>query len=196
MTLALPARLRRVDVLVVLVAILAVVIRHDQEVAPEIQRTWGALLEMRWSRPTVAIVVVVIRVASDLIAALVFTTIALGLAALRRPRRPGRGRWPGRGWAAIVVGALVILNQVIEMVVGATAKLFSTPQGQFKPHFLGDFVRNCQSFPPHAILGAWTLLALAGRWHTPEAGFGQIGRLLGWCWLASLGFEVARSALW
>ena len=189
----LSARLRRVDVLVALVAVLAVMLRNDHEVAAGITRTWSPLLENRWSRPTITVVVAIIRLESDLMAALVVVTTGLGLAALRKPLLPGRERWPGRGMAAIVVGALAVLKGVMEKVVATMTKSVTPTSGRFDAHFFSDLLRNCQNMPPQAIMGAWLLLALAGRWRSTEDGFGRVGRWVGWCWLASILFDLWRS---
>ena len=195
----LSARLRQVKVLVLLVAVLAVLavaLRNSHEVPAGITRAWGPLLETFWARPTINAVVVIIRLESDLMAALVVVTIGLGLAAIRKPMLPGRGRWPGRGMAAIVVGAFAVLQGVVGKVVSTVTKPVTPTSGRFDAHFFSDLLRNCQNMPPQAILGAWALLALAGRWRSTEGGFGRVGRWVGWCWLASILFDLWRSTLW
>ena len=190
------ARIRRVDFLVALVAVLAVTLRNDHEIAAEYTQNWGTFLESRWSRSTIAVVAVILRVESDLMAALVVVTIGLGLVAIRKPWRPGRGRWPGRGMAAILVGALAILPGVISVGLEVMTSPVSPTTSRFDARFLSNLFRNCQATPAHAILGAWLLLALAGRWRSSEGGFGRLGRWVGWCWLASIVFNLWRSTLW
>ena len=50
-------------------------------------------------------------------------------------------------------------------------------------------------YPPGMILGAWTLLALAGAWQTPGRGIDWLGRLVGWGWLVSSWGSVLVQAL-
>ena len=191
----LSARLRRVDVLVVVVAVLAVVLRNDHEVAEVYEPGWGSFLVPRLPRSTISIVGTILRVHSDLMAGLIAMTVGLGLAALRRPWLPGRGRWPGRGMAAIAVGSLGVVKGSIDVALKTIQKPPATTSSRFDPHFLSDLLQSCHFTPANAIVGAWTLLVLAGRWRSSEAGFGRLGRVLGWCWLASILFDLCRAAL-
>ena len=79
--------------------------------------------------------------------------------------------------------------------VEAVADSASAYRGLFEPLFLSNTLRNCERAPKGSILGAWSLLILAGRWKSEASGLERLGRLLGWCWLSSFAFDVFQSAL-
>ncbi len=188
--------IRRVDVLMLLVAAAAVVMRNDREVSEVFSRDWVETVARRWPPPFRSVVGPTLRLGSDLMAALIVMTVGLGLTALRRPFVPAGQRWPGRGRAAIAVAGVAVGYGMIRVVLGAMADLTSGSLGISYPHFFSDSLSNCQGAPKGSILGAWSLLALAGRWESEADGLERLGRLLGWCWLASIAFDLFQSAVW
>ncbi len=187
---------RRVADLVLLVAVVAVVLRNDREIAEVYNPTWGEAVARRWPAAIRPWIAPTLRASSDLMAALVVLTLALGVAALRRPFIPPGRRWPGRGMAAIAVAGLAIVINLIGVALEAGVAPTSLYSGLYSPHFLSNSLANCQGGPKDAILGAWSVLALAGRWRSAEVGLGRLGRLLGWCWLASIAFDLFQAMLW
>ncbi len=194
--MSLTRTLRRVDVLILLVAMAAIVMRNDREVSEVFTRDWAEAVARRWPLPYRSIVAPILRLKSDLMAALTVMTVGLGLAILRRPRVPAGKKWPGRGASAIAVGGLAVVYGIIPIALEAIADPTSRYFGLSNPHFLSDSLRSCQGGPGNSILGAWSLLALAGRWRSKEEGLGRLGCLLGWCWLASIAFDLSQSTIY
>lgn len=123
------------------------------------------------------------RAASALGAGLVVLTLGLGLATIRGPFVPPGHRWPGRGRAAIVAATLGIAYGAAWVASEALADPGSTSIGWANPHLLADSLRNCAGRAQGPVLGAWALLAIAGRWRSREDWPGRLGRLVGWGWL-------------
>ncbi len=185
-----------IGALMLLVAAVAVAMRNHREVSEVYSDDWVEGIVRGWPPSAWALLGTTFRIGSDFRAGLVVMTVGLGLATLRRPFvKPGR-RWPGRGRAAIVSACLGVGNGVIHAASEAIADPTSTYYGLANLHFLSNTLSHCASIPPGAVLGAWSLLALAGRWGSNADGLERPGRVLGWCWLGSFAFELIRSALW
>jgi hypothetical protein len=188
--------IRRVDVLILLVTVAAVVVRNDREVSEVYNRDWVGAVASRWPPPARSVVGPTLRFGSDLMTALIVTTAGLGLAALRRPFVPSGSRWPERGMAAIAASGLAVGYCTIRVAVDVMADSASGYARLSDPHFLSNSLYFCEGFPRGSILGAWSLLALAGHWEVEADGLERLGRLLGWSWLASMALDLFRSALW
>lgn len=190
--------IRRVEILILILLIAAatVVMRNDREASEVFSRDWVEAVASRWPPPSRSVIGPTLRLGSDLVAALVVLTVGLGLAALRGPFVPAGKRWPGRGRAAIAAAGLAVGYGMIRVASSALTDLMSGYLVLSRPHFLHDSLRFCEAFPKGSIFGAWSLLALAGRWQSEADGLERLGRLLGWCWLASIAFDLFRAAVW
>ena len=141
----------------------------------------------RWAAPLLS------RLVSDAGAGLVVLTVGLGLLLGRGPfLAPGR-RWPGRGRAAIAAAGLGVACGAAGVASEAIADPNSTYVGWANPRFFSTSLQTCAGNPPAMVLGAWAVLALAGRWRGREDPTGHLGRLVGWAWLALLAFELVRA---
>lgn len=188
---------RRVEVLMLLVAAAAVVMRNDREASEVFDRGWVEGVASHWPPSARSVVGPALRLGSDLIAGLVVMTVGLGLIALRGPFVPAGRRWPGRGRAAIAAAGLAVGYGLIRLASAAMPDLISGSLGLSNPRFLHDSLREyCEMAPKGAILGAWSVLALAGRWESEADGLERLGRLLGWSWLASIALDFFRAAVW
>jgi hypothetical protein len=187
---------RRVDILILLVAASAVALRNDREVSEQFNQSWVDAVASRWPPAVRSIVGPGLRLDSGLLAFLTVVTVGLGLAALRKPFVPAGRRWPGRGRAAIAAASLAVGIGLINVAIDAIADPTSTWSGLANPRFFSYALRRCEGAPKDWVLGAWSLLALAGRWRSEADGFEQLGRWLGWCWLASLALDLLRWTVW
>ncbi len=190
--------LRSLALIALLAAASAVVVLNDREASGIYQRDYGdAWRPRRWPTPARSLVGPVLRLGSDLTAALIVLSLGLGLGlvAHRRPTLPGHGRgWPGRGRAAIAVAALASANGLLRVALQAIADP-TAAFGPSYPRFLSHALGNCEFASKNAVFGAWALLILAGRWRSEADGLERLGRLLGWAWLASIAFDLLRAAL-
>jgi hypothetical protein len=193
--------LRLAGLLILIVAVAVIVIRNDRQVlevyppSAPFPRLAAVLID-RWVVPFQSMVQPYFRLRYDFVAALIVTTAGLGLASIRRPFvRPGK-KWPGRGVAAIVVGTLASVWVAVAILPGAIADPTLRYLGFADPQLLFNVLRGCESRSKDAILGAWTLLALAGRWKSEMDGFERCGRILGWCWLGTIAFDWIDASLW
>ena len=188
---------RRVADLVLLVAAAAVALRNDREAAVDYSSSWAEAVFNRFPPGARFPLALALRVESDLMAALIVLTLGLGFTALRhRAFTLSSRRWLGRGMAAIAVASLAILFGLVGVLVEVMADPTSPDSGLSSPRFLYSSLRNCQNAPKNAVLGAWSVLALAGRWYSAEEGLGRLGLLVGWCWLASIAADLFRTMLW
>jgi hypothetical protein len=187
---------RRVDILILLVAASAVALRNDRDVSEQFNQSWVKAVASRWSPTIRPIIRPFLRLESGLLAFLTVVTAGLGLAALRRPFVPAGRRWPGRGRVAIAAASLAVGIGMINVAIDAIADPTSTWAGLANPRFFSYALRQCEGAPKDWVLGAWSLLALAGRWRSEADGFEQLGRWLGWCWLGSIMLDLLRSAVW
>lgn len=126
----------------------------------------------------------------------VFST-GLALVAYR-PRRGGRGR-SGPGHIAVAIAALFSLFWVVwNVCYRSIVPLIPLPPGTSwgtGPWLF--FIHLWATLPPQitwAIAWAWVVLALTGGWRPPIDRADQIGRWVGWCWIATYlwgGLEIA-----
>ena len=186
----------QLGLLMLLAVAVAVVMRNDREVAERFDPTWVEGVARGWSPPFRAVIGPALRVGFDFGAGLVVMSAGLGLASLRRPFVPAGRNWPGRGVAAIAVSGLAVGFGAIQVASWAIEDPASTYFGLANPHFLSDSLRNGSGAVADMVLGAWMLLALAGRWRSEADNFERLGRVLGWCWLATFGFDLFRATFW
>ncbi len=170
-----------------------IVVRNDRQAAEVYGKDWVGGLPHRWPAEHRWMAARALRLESDCGAALVVLTIGLGLAALRSPFVPPGRRWPGRGRAAIAAATLGLCYGILNVVSEVVADPASQWTGWANPRFLLQSLQSCRGSAPDAVLGAWALLALAGRWRSKEAGLGRLSRRLGWAWLALLAFDLVRA---
>jgi hypothetical protein len=187
---------RRLYVLILLIAVAAVVMRNDREVSEVYSRSLVEAVGSRWPPLVRSIVGPTLRLGSNLNAALIVMTVGLGFVVLREPFIPAGRRWPGRGVAAISVAGLAVVYGMIRVALDAMADPTSVYFGLSNPHFFSYAIHSGEGYSKNAVLGAWSLLILAGRWKSEADGLERLGRLLGWCWLTSIAFEFFQSALW
>ncbi len=186
---------RSLFLIILLGAVAAVVIHNDRGASDYFNRNMVESLEHRWCPLVRTVARPTLRVGSDFEAALIVITAGLGLAALRMPFRLSGKRWPGRGTAAIAASALGVGYGIARVAIDTLMDSTSGFLGLLNPRFLFDSVRFCAGFPKGTVLGAWSLLFLAGRWKSPADGLEWLGRGLGWSWIALIAFDLFRSAL-
>lgn len=171
-------------------------LQNHREATVAVRKSWEGPFADSWSPGVRAILGPALRLESDLNAALVVATLGLGLVALRRPAVPRRGRWLGRGRAALLAGLIVIGYAWVRALIeaGSTGPLIALWPPP--PSFVYETLAACGRDIKWGILGAWSLLALAGHWRS-EAGWLERGGLfLGWCWLLSIVTGMVRYSIY
>jgi len=132
------------------------------------------------------------RLGLDLAVILAVATLGLGLIAARRPRPFRPGRWPTPGVAAIAVAAPATAVKL----AGAVSRLSESGYRIHRDHAVFYTFIGSSSFPKSAVLGAWAVLLVAGRWRREAGWIGRAGLVLGWAWLATFACDLFQAAFW
>jgi len=123
---------------------------------------------------------------------LAIASLGIGIVAIRRPGHPARrARWgPGRVAAAVslvVSGADLLLEFVL--------RRFGLMHHGYIHYALSNFWEYNAEYVGMAILGAWSLLVLAGRWKLTRGWSEWLGLGLGVVWFANLFWAIVLQPL-
>jgi len=140
------------------------------------------------------------RLRADLAATLTVSGIGLAALALRIRPRPRRREWLRPGVGAIALSNLVALlyaphAAVVQASYGGRIAWPQTYTGPPIAHYQFFWFVDAYRIAM-AILGAWIVAALAGRWRRRAGLAERLGRCLGWGWLVHLGAGALCLALW
>ena len=133
----------------------------------------------------------------DVVAFLTVANLGLPLVTVRRGRLRNPSGWPGPGVAAtLAAGSLLgisVLNVALQLA------FWSSPPpapGTVSAGYLVYFLVN-RSYAEinacGAVLGAWVVLAAAGRWVPRPDWPDRLGRWVGWGWV---GCTLWRNVVW
>jgi hypothetical protein len=112
------------------------------------------------------------------------STLGLGLLLLTRPGSLRGRRWPSPGIAAIAVGSLVISMSLIwHSYLCWKGEYWYTYD--LKNAVVWGATQRSLYRTGRAIVGAWCVLWIAGKWRGDGTALDRIGRLIGWSWIAS-----------
>jgi hypothetical protein len=141
-----------------------------------------------------ALVTPYMQVHFDFLSALGVMTLGVAVVAFRHPIVLRRGRL-GPGLVAAAVAALF----EVALLAKEVARMW--PVLGWPPSFSAvDWSKwlwvNMASSVSGAVLGAWTALALAGRWRTSPDWRDRLGRVVGWCWVGDVALSVVSRVFW
>lgn len=135
------------------------------------------------------------RVESDVKAFLAVSTLGIGLWVLSHPGRIRTRHWPGAGVSAMAVGAIAEILMILWHVQ-------LTRQGHYwldrRLAYLVVFgtVARVQHRTIGAIVGAWVVLAVSGRWSPKRDLLDRFGRLVSWAWISLVVMETLAPRFW
>jgi len=132
------------------------------------------------------------RTQTDFVTFLGVTTGGLALALGRRVLTEERS-YRGPGTVAVAVAACILCLRALE--VALVGSLYGMSQYARYIHFFAFWVK-LELDVSIAIVGAWTVLVLAGRWRTQIDWWDRLGRWLGWAWIGVLAYRTLSRAFW
>ncbi len=120
-------------------------------------------------------------------------SVGLGVVAVRRPSpTPRRDRWrPGR-----VVAAVGLIVSAASLAIEFVLHRFDLIAFPWSSYLLGYFWGINAEVGGTAILVAWLLMAVSGRWHAARGWRDGLGLALGGFWLVALAWQLMLPLTW